>query len=204
MKKVLAILTAMSILFAFSACGSKQDEPNAEETVPTTLVSDSTDPADYPGGLAEDGAEVLKTAGVDYDISLIEPATYWKQDVSTMEYSNDADDDCGISVWAKDTTDDNTTVCIQQIKDQTYKGTALDRTKSDEFSDKTFESKQIGDYTLYYAQYRENNDGYKEAHMFVDFNGCTLSFSGCYYDFDIFCEFLEATLSKLQVEKSAS
>lgn len=211
MKKILAILTALAVLLTFAACGSKTNEPksdNAEKTTEQsaseqTSKSEDPKPEDFPGGLAEDGAQVLKFEGVDYNISLIEPATYWNQDVSTMEYTTDADEDCGLTVWAKDSTNDDTTVCIQQLRDQTYKGTSAERTKSDEFKDYTFETAQVGSYTLYHAKARENADGYKEEHMFVDFNGCTLSFFGCYYNFETFCSFLEATLAKMQVEKTS-
>lgn len=213
MRKVFAILTATAMLLSFAACGAKNDvadDGNVSEAAESTQSAElsqipddaQANPEDFPGGLAEDGAEVLKTVGVDFTISLIEPATYWKQDVSTMDYNNDYDDDTGITIWAKDSSDDNSTVCIQQIKDQTYKGTALERTNADEFADKTFETAQVGDYTLYHAKARENADGYKEEHMFVDFNGCTLSFFGCYYDFSNFCDFLEATLGHIQVEKN--
>ena len=204
MKKLLAVLSAVLILVSFAACGKdipkkdtpKENENNASSTVQPTQEEKSED---FAGGLADDGAEVLKTEGVDFRISLIEPSTYWKQDIDTMEYDNNADD--GITLWTRDTAVDDSTVSIQSLKDQTYKGSSEERTKAPEFADYTFNTEKVGGYTLYHAQARENSDGYKEEHMFVDLNGCTLSLYGCYYNFETFCEFLEATLEHIQVEK---
>lgn len=205
MKKFSAVILIITILLSLVACGTKTEEPKTDDTskeVQSTENIDNTEAnsEDVADGLANDGAEVLKKEGADFIISLIEIATYWKQDVDTMEYSNTADDD-GITLWTRDTTVDDSTVSIQSLKDQTYKGTSEERTKAPEFADYTFNTEKVGDYTLYHAESRVNGDGYKEEYMFVDFDGCTLSFSGCYYNFTTFCEFLEATLGHIQVEK---
>lgn len=199
MKKLIALLSAFALVFSLSACGQKADGDDMENTTNNNAVTEETT-EEYAGGLADDGAQVLKIEGEDYSISLVEPATYWHQDVDTMVYNTDADDSSGIMVWAKDSAIEDSTVCIQGVRDQTYMGTAEERTKGEEF-DCTFETATVGEYTLYHGFARESSDGYKEEHMFVDFNGCTLSIYGCYYNFETFCEFLEATLAKIQVEK---